>query len=452
MIWRLPENPAINDDLCDLIERYRANYLGFFLDRFKSHHGPGHRGGYFNINSVSGLPYDHNCCYSWTDGRSLGELAVSYLHNLADPSDLRLYAEHLQEALLERYELNGYFPHAVDDRTNAATDDPMNVKLGPGASSFSHVFVLNGLLQYALVFGEDGAWELGLHLLEELDNALHKDMFLEGSQPRPKGQKAQGPFMISLGAIADILETMAHVAGPDAADFGREAEPFITLGRYCLDQILLNHHRAQDHAFWEVSQDGAPARDESGRIVTDPGHTIEFTGFAARFAAFLEPKEREETLTTARGIFLWAARNGFHPSRDLIYKSIDRDTGQPIKNERISDVSEVVSPAVLEEHFKGTSGAVEIASFPWWAPMELIAAGSILRHNDESGQVDHFILRAIKGIFEYYPNARIRGLSYQNIGDGFFEYVDVPPATPTLDLMHSHRSMRVFLREVGCGR
>jgi hypothetical protein len=80
--------------------------------------------------------------------------------------------------------------------------------------------------------------------------------------------------------------------------------------------------------------------------------------------------------------------------------------------------------------------------------MELLAAGSILRRVDPGDEVDALMLRAARGIFKYYQNERIDGLCYQNIGDGFFDYINVPPATCTLDLMHSHRSLRVFVREV----
>lgn len=38
---------------------------------------------------------------------------------------------------------------------------------------------------------------------------------------------------------------------------------------------------------------------------------------------------------------------------------------------------------------------------------------------------------------------------YRNLGDDFFDCVDAPPATPCLDLMHSHRFMSVF---PGCAR
>ena len=77
MDWRLPKGLGTVDGLRPHIERYRVQYLSYFLDRFRGAHRSDYRGGYFNINSVTGEPYDHRLCYSWTDGRSLGELSAS---------------------------------------------------------------------------------------------------------------------------------------------------------------------------------------------------------------------------------------------------------------------------------------------------------------------------------------------------------------------------------------
>jgi mannose/cellobiose epimerase-like protein (N-acyl-D-glucosamine 2-epimerase family) len=448
----LPENLAVDQRLLDLIERYRATYLDYFLAQFDAARTSGRRGGFFNINSVTGQPYPHSWCYSWTDGRSLGEFSAARLAAPGDADRLDAYIEHLHECLVQRYERNGYFPHLVDDATNLAVDDPMNVKLGPDQSSFSHIFVLNGFFQYALLRDSRTAWSMGMRLLDELETALSADRFLEGAAPRPAGQRAQGPFMIALGACADILESLAALHGANSTSFQERAGRFLELGRRCIQQILANHLRLRDHAFWEVSQDGQGVRDEEGRVVTDPGHTIEFSGFAGRFAPFIEHDAGVELRQTARRIFRWAATVGFHPQRDLIYKNVDRDTGIPIRDALVHDIAARVSSQVFEQFYRGCTEPVRVATFPWWVPMELVATASVLRQGDDSGQVDAHLLRAVAGIFTYYPNERIGGLCYQNMADGYFQYLDMPPAVLALDLMHSHRSMRVFLRQMGAGR
>lgn len=443
---REDECHAVDDKLYRLLEQYRATYLEFFLKQSELNHRPGYRGAYANINSVTGRPYAHHCCYSWTDGRTLGELSATWAAGLSDDPRLRAYADHLCEVLLERYHRNGYFPHVVEDKTNLATADRMNVPIGAGESSFSHAFVIDGLLQYGLAFGSEPALALAWQLMGDLDASLRDDRFLEGPAPRPTGRRAQGPFMITLGVVANALETLDRLQATRDSNPANGADRLLPLGRECLQHILSYHHRPADHAFWEVNQDGEALRDGQGRVVTDPGHTLEFTGFAARLAAYLEPQERDETLRTCLAIFLWAAARGFHPTRDLIYKNVDRDSGEPIANETVADISQVVSADMLQRHFGGKAQPATLATFPWWIPMELLAAGSVLRCEDVRGEVDQFILRAGRGILAYYRNPRLGGLCYQNIGDGFFDYIDVPPATPTLDLMHCHRSLRLFLR------
>ncbi len=448
MSWECPDPLRIDANLNSFIDAYRDNYLRFFLERFQSDHRPGYRGGYFNINSVTGKPHAHRCCFSWTDGRSLAELSICHLLALGDREVTREYAQHIRDALVERWELNGYLPHVVDDATNRATGDPLNVKIGPDGSSYSHMFVMNGLLQHDLIFTDAEAGEVGKTLFESLRDALARDRFIEADAPRPAGERAQGPFMIALGAMADILETLAVCHQPSSPEFQAAARPFVDLGNECVSHILANHHRAQDDAFWEVSRGGEPVPDEVGRVVTDPGHAIEFTAFAARFAVFLPEGERRSLRETARGIFLWAAGNGFHPHRDLVRKNIDRNTLRAIPNDCVEDIADRVSDAVAREHFGRQTEPTRLVTYPWWALMELLAAGAVLRHVGPPDDVDALVLRAARGIFNYFPNDAIDGLCYQNIGDGFFDYIDIPPATPTLDLMHSHRSMRLFLREM----
>lgn len=450
VLHALQQSSALDGRLSELLEAYRAHYLNFFLTYFEQHRRPQYKGGYFNINSVTGRPYEHHCCYSWTDGRSLGELSASWVSKLGPRDRLRAYADHLYVALRERYQVNGWFPHAVDDQTNRATDDPLNVRIEPDASSFSHIFVLNGLFQYGLAFKDETALHLARCLLGELRHALRAGTFLEGAAPRPEGHRAQGPSMIALGAISDVLETLQALSGGSLDATSEDARSLIDLGRECVDYILHHHYRPEDHAFWEVSQGAEAVRNDQGQVITDPGHTLEFTGFAARFSIFLEPEEGESLRETCRSLFLWAAGRGFHASRDLIYKNVDRDTGTPIKDATVTDLGQRVSPEVFQEHFGGKAQTATLSTFPWWVPMELLAAGSLLRHGDDSGKVDGYLLRAIHGLFQYYCNPRIDGLCYQNIGDEFFDYLDIPPATPTLDLMHSHRSLRIFLRECGC--
>lgn len=448
MAWRLPDDTQVGPDLCSTLAEYRQAYLTFFLDYFEKGRRPRYRGGYFNINSITGRPFEHRCCYSWTDGRSLAELSICYLLELGPRQRLKPYMDHLCACLTERYRLNGYLPHAVVEHSNLAADDSLNVPIGQGQSSYSHVLVMNGLLQYALIAQSNEARALANELMDDLKQALADDGFLEGAQPRPQGQRAQGPFMITLGVCADVLETLEALHGASSAQFEQHAETFVALGRECVAYILQNHYRAPDNAFWEVSSGGDAVRAQEGVVITDPGHTIEFCGFAARLARYLPEDERARLEGTCGGIFLWAASAGFHETEHLICKNVDRDTRRHIADATVEDISQVVQEEVLRDHFGGQGGRASFSTFPWWAVMEALATGAVLRRSQDAPQVDEYILRAVRGIFCHFVNERIGGLCYQTIGGGFFAPVDLPPATPTLDLMHSHRSLRIALREL----
>ena len=137
MHWHLPDDLAINADLCEFVESYRSRYLDFFLDYFEIHRAKGSRGGYFNINSVSGRPYEHNHCYSWTDGRSLGELTAAYLYGLGDRERLRPYISILWGLIDDMTEM------AISRMcwtTHESCGCPrLEREVKPGQSSFSHV-------------------------------------------------------------------------------------------------------------------------------------------------------------------------------------------------------------------------------------------------------------------------------------------------------------------------
>jgi len=113
-------------------------------------------------------------------------------------------------------------------------DHPLNHRIEPGSSSFSHIFVLNGFAQYGLATHDGEAWGQALHLLEEFaDGAGHRPVRRRAAHRGGPGQRAQGPFMIALGAATDILETLRSLS-PTADP---RAEPFRELGRLCLEHI-----------------------------------------------------------------------------------------------------------------------------------------------------------------------------------------------------------------------
>ena len=101
--WRVPEPVELGPRLLEFVEAYRAHYLEYFIRLFEAQHCPEHRGGYYDVNSVSGQPYGTGGCYSWSDGRVLGELCASVVAGLEDAARIRPCAEHLSDVLQERH-------------------------------------------------------------------------------------------------------------------------------------------------------------------------------------------------------------------------------------------------------------------------------------------------------------------------------------------------------------
>ncbi|HJN17468.1 MAG TPA: hypothetical protein QGH10_18325, partial [Armatimonadota bacterium] len=377
----------------------------------------------------------------------LGELCASVVAGLEDAARIRPCAEHLSDVLQERHQLNGYLPHVVSATTNRATDDPMDVDPGHAGASFSHCFAANGLIQHGLVFGSSDALRLGRELLAGIETSLESDRFLAGATPAPKGHQAQGPYMITLGVLADCIETLDALHGPDSDEFASAARDFLRIGPHLIETVLTYHSRPSDGAFWEVRCPTGPVRNADGRVVVDPGHAIEFTGFAARFARYLTEPDASRVRNSVRTILEWVARAGVHPTEHLLYKNVDRDTGEAIADVHVQNPRGFVSEPVFESHFGGRDAPVQIATLPWWAPWELLAAAACLRGGAED-RLDPTIALTVRAIFKHYPNDVIEGLCLQTTGDGFLSYVDIPPAMPALDLMHVHRPARVFIREM----
>jgi mannose/cellobiose epimerase-like protein (N-acyl-D-glucosamine 2-epimerase family) len=120
----------------------------------------------------------------------------------------------------------------------------------------------------------------------------------------------------------------------------------------------------RDHDLVEfIAQDGGPAHDLEGRIISDPGHTLEFVGLFLKFRAAVQrsggdtAQQAQELARMARlmpAILARAFDNGFRPAVGGIIKSLDLLTRRAIDD-----------------------------TMPWWSLPETIrAAAALLRAVD----------------------------------------------------------------------
>jgi len=194
--------------------------------------------------------------------------------------------------------------------------------------------------QYLDMVGADSFYGL----LARHGRELFRDEDFSGLYCRDNGRHSVPPSLLCLALRSPRRRAVGS--------FEAEADHLLRLGRECLLHIVSHHHRGEDHAFWELIRDGQALCDDQGRVVTDPEHTLGFTGVAAR---------------------------------------------------RPPDRLRLMSPSCVRSEASLLTTAIRAA------------VGSV----------------------------------YRNLGDDFFDCVGIPPATPRLDVMHSHRFMRIF---PGCAR
>ena len=165
-------------------------------------------------------------------------------------------------------------------------------------------------------------------------------------------RQAQGPWMITLGGFALFCELF-----PDTWEW-RES------GYECLSRILEKHTVQKNYGslkqfdFFEfMDNEGKPCVDD-GKIIQDPGHTLEFTGLAARFLLKAGSKlayhpGRRAFIDNCKellpNIFLSAFRNGFRKDVGGICKTFDLVSRKPVNDD-----------------------------MPWWPLPEAMRAASLL--------------------------------------------------------------------------
>lgn len=136
------------------------------------------------------------------------------------------------------------------------------------------------------------------------------------------GKSPQGPRMIALGGIADLLD-----ACPEEPCWADAAEEFI--------RFILEHHVNQGN--WPELQrldfiesldaDGNPWMD--GEVLfCDPGHALEFTGLAGKCLLLLQRQGRkpsllQEAATVLPALFSHIFDLGFNPTAGGIAKGFD---------------------------------------------------------------------------------------------------------------------------------
>ena len=293
----------------------------------------------------------------WVQGRGLEGLATfgGWLAAWAQDHEVeallgrvrRLTAALLAQfrAARARYGGHLYFSMLPDGMPITVDAQHRQLRVTPGATAphnYSDLFAAKGMLAAAHFLGSEAALdEARVYCRAVYDDILA--LRFRTDQPQPAGLASavsvpggfsHGPHMIALGMATHFARCEP---GPVSAEMG------LRLTR----RILYAHVNLagrwpalrQDDLVEFITAEGKPHVDKAGRIISDPGHVLEFVGLFLKFGAVtrrsgsLTPEQVGE-LAHLEGltapVLLRAFENGFQPSLGGIRKSLDLLTRRSI--------------------------------------------------------------------------------------------------------------------------
>lgn len=301
----LPERPALRD-VRSVLPDYRAMLLAVMAaiaDRYERE--PDYPFIDTKLDLITGEDFSPddpvrgpNAVYGWIQGRGLESLAGHCVwmrrHNLAPELRQRLerIAAGVLEALLEIRARNAgrlsFFMTPEGEPFTLDEDGGIrSLKLTEESSyGFSDLFSAKGMVAAARYLDLTDAEAEAMDYCRRVDDAIIEGRFVSDqisldpanpTAPRP-GRHPHGAYMIQIGAAA----LLAGHRVPDSVAMG------LRLIRHELRTYVNLNGRVpglREYDFWEaVADDGRPS-EEDGKILSDPGHVLEFIGLTLKFTS-----------------------------------------------------------------------------------------------------------------------------------------------------------------------
>lgn len=436
----LPLHP-IESDLGSLAEPYQAMIvaqLRAILDRTeRSEHYPWLD---TKINLISGedLPRTHpilgrDLISGWVQGRGL-ETVVKFASWLAPYSGdgetdqligraRRLAADLLAQLGRARTANGGHLYFCMTPAGEAFVQGPelerKSVTLDiRSPHNYSDLFGAKGMYAAAHLLGDPvAAGEARAYCMAVYRDIIQRNFRSDQPQPaagaRPwvAGAFSHGPYMIALGMAALVAQ---FEPGPQAVDMG------LALARHILEAHVNLGGRwpeLREHDLVEfVDTAGNPWTDDLGRVVSDPGHSLEFAGLCLKFSQAVRryggatPRQRAALSDIEHimpAILARAFANGFRPALGGICKTVDLLSRRPVDD-----------------------------TMPWWSLPETMRAALAawrVAGSSESGQLSLDILAQAHNAFVmHYVRPRIHLMAVK-VRDGNGDVVDLMPSVPDAD-------------------
>ena len=436
----LPDHPTAGD-LRKVSEPYQAMIVTQFrtiLDRTeRSEHYPWID---TKLNLITGedLPPAHpllgrDLVSGWVQGRGLESVVrfAAWLTPFAGDGEVdrliaraRRLAADLLAQLRQARAVNGghlyFFMTPAGQAFDLGPDMARTPLLLDAASpyGYSDLFCSKGMYAAAHLLGDPDA----MSEARAFCMAVYRDITartFRSDQPQPAdgarawvtGAFSHGPHMIALGMAALFAE---FEPGPEAADLG------LTLARYILETHVNLGGRwpqFQEYDLVEfVDAAGDPWADECGRIITDPGHSLEFVGLFLKFSRAVwryggaTPARQEAIRDIERIMPALLARafgNGFRPMVGGICKTVDLLSRRPVDD-----------------------------TMPWWSLPETIRATlAAWRVADDDGSRRaclEILARSHNAFVMHYVRPQTYLMAVK-VRDAHGEVLDVVPAYPDAD-------------------
>ena len=358
----LPERPALAD-VRSVLPDFRAMLLAVMAaiaDRYDR--APGYPFIDTKLDLITGKDFSSddpvrgpNAVYGWIQGRGLESLAGHCRwmrrRNLAPELRLRLerIAAEVLAALLEIRDRNAgrlsFFmtpegdPFTLDERGGRRT-----LELTEESSyGFSDLFSAKGMVAAARYLGLGDAEAEAMRYCRRVDAAINEGRFVTDqvsldpanpTAPRP-GRRPHGAYMIQIGAAALLAE---HRVSESAAMGMR-------LIRHELRTYVNLNGRVpglREYDFWEAVDDDGRPFEEEGKILSDPGHVLEFIGLTLKFASAVREnaladagqlKEIDDVEAQMPALLTHTFSGGFQPGAGGICKVFDLVSRAPANSD-----------------------------------------------------------------------------------------------------------------------
>lgn len=335
----------------DFIRQYETvidSTLEIILKRFESHMEYGFIDTKFDL--ISGNDYfaatekesvfrSGKVIYSWIQGRALESLAGHLVAGYGSRKRILPVLKTVsQKMMLARKKNNGRMFFTLDTGGNRIFPDG-SACTGEiaGSANYSDLFVSKGLLNAAAVLEDEELFADSAAWFKAVLNAIENHRFVTDQQPfdpanpvtAQEGKILQGPFMIALSGITSAAELT-------------QDQWYCDCGIRFIERILDIHMKFDQNRpdfFEAVHPDNTPWV-ENGKLLCDPGHTLEFLGLAQKFLLYLEKLRRPQDqaiLTRCRELFPELLEHtfniGYSATARGIIKSFDVISQTPINQD-----------------------------------------------------------------------------------------------------------------------